>query len=146
MAEKIKEPTQDEKVLIYYDYLRGLIENIQIGNLVFGKSPKLSDKKAFNVLYYAQEFLKAIPDKFEKCKRCGKIFDTETEGNHIDEFEIKENKQFKKCDLGNFYCDHCERRIFYYQDREKDRLPSIGNVHIFEVKTEEGRLTLTLSG
>ena len=125
------EPTQDEKVLIYYDYLRGFIENIRIGNLIFGKSPKLSDTKAFNILYYAQEFLGAIPDKFEKCSRCGKIFDTESTGDHITEEDIEDNKEFKKCDLDCWYCETCQDRVYYYQDRKKDRIESICNVEEF---------------
>lgn len=129
-----KEPTPDEKVLIYYDYLRGYIENIRIGNLIIGKSPKLSDKKAFNILYYAQEFLRTIPDKFEKCSKCGKIYDTETEGWTISEEDLENRDCFKKCDLGCFYCEDCLGEVSNYQDRKKERKQSIGNIWMFEVK------------
>ena len=127
--QKQKGLNKDDLILIFHDWLRGLRENIELtledgSKKTFLKSPKLSDSKAFNIIYELQETLRVIPDKFEKCSKCGRIFDTESTGDHIDELDIEENKQFKKCDLGCFYCDTCLDKVYYYQDRSKCKLES----------------------
>ncbi len=42
--------------------------------------PKLTYKQAFAVIYYLQERLRVLPDCFELCKGCGRIYDSEQEG------------------------------------------------------------------
>jgi len=43
--------------------------------------PKMSKQRAFKIIYYLQEVLGIIPDKFEMCKTCGAIYDSENEGS-----------------------------------------------------------------
>jgi hypothetical protein len=54
--------------------------------------PKLSRKMAFSVIYVLQEHFGLIPDHFEKCDRCGYIFDSEREGKQ------SEKRPFHLCD------------------------------------------------
>lgn len=37
--------------------------------------PRLSSRVAFSVIYILQEFLRVMPDTFERCKTCGDLFD-----------------------------------------------------------------------
>lgn len=133
--------TQDDKVLIFHDWLRGIVNKVKIktedGSILLNESPKLSDNQAFNVIYYMQEFLNILPDKFEKCSRCGKIFDTENSGDHISEEDIEKNEEFKKSDEGKHYCETCFDRVYYYQDRKKDRFDSSDNCYEFIEKLRD---------
>jgi hypothetical protein len=66
------EPTEK-----FYNYLRNDL--------------KLSNRKAFQIIYYLQEFFDwededgnkhygILPDTFEKCRKCGDLFDTDNSG------------------------------------------------------------------
>lgn len=69
----------------FYDWLQGKTE---INRIYFDKSPKLSKKAAFSVIYYLQERLGIIEDNYEMCKKCGNIYDSYNEGDR-------------------HYCDNC---------------------------------------
>lgn len=72
-----------ERVNELYGFLRGGdVEGIR--NL--GRSrPRLSSRAAFAVIYVLQEHMELIPDIFERCTRCGDLFDTECEGDTTDD-------------------------------------------------------------
>lgn len=59
-----------------------------------GHAPKMSEKKAWSVVWYLQEKLPVLPDNIEQCDNCGCIFDSNTEGDYW-------QKKFKH------YCDGC---------------------------------------
>ena len=62
-----------EQIEQFYRFLKGEVPT----GLYMKCSPKLSSRNAFRVIYYLQEVLCVLPDKFERCKTCGDIFDSE---------------------------------------------------------------------
>lgn len=54
--------------------------------------PRLSSEVAYSVIWYLQEHLGVIPSKYERCKDCGSIYDSWSEGASI------------YCDQ---YCENC---------------------------------------
>jgi hypothetical protein len=56
------------------------------------RPPHLSGQMAFRIIYYLQEIMEVIPDKFERCVSCGRIYNSEEEGSS------------KK-----LHCDYCRR-------------------------------------
>ena len=71
-----------------YKFLQGEVpEGIHI------KHPtKLSERKAFTIIWFLQEHLRLIPDDYERCCSCGSLYDTGCGGG------IKRNR----C-----YCEGC---------------------------------------
>lgn len=55
----------------------------------------LSFKKAFEIIYYLQEYLPVFPDSIEQCWACKRLFDRQSEGLY---WESK----------GRHYCGICE--------------------------------------
>ena len=54
--------------------------------------PRLSERKAFSVIWFLQEHLRVLPDNIERCCRCGDLFDVNREsGTYRD----------------RLYCDPC---------------------------------------
>ena len=81
-----------EQVEEFYYYLTG----VKIPEGMMRKSPKLSEKMAFNIIWYLQEHLYLLPNTIERCYRrgCGQLFDrASSENNRI---RLK------------FRCDACE--------------------------------------
>jgi len=76
-----------EQVEEFYRFLQGKLP----AEMIMACRPKLSERKAFKIIWYLQEHLRIIPDKFERCS-CGVLFDMGREG-HL--------KQ------GKMYCDRC---------------------------------------
>lgn len=68
------EVTQDE-VEELYRFLQGETPK----GFYFNETPNLSEEAAFSVIYYLQEKMHLIPDNFERCSKCGKIFDSDEE-------------------------------------------------------------------
>ena len=89
-----------ETVEELYSFLQG---NIPEG-LTLVAAPKLSKEQAFSIIYYLQEVAQLLPEKYEKCKICGRIYDSENEGQFIDE-DTEGN--YCESDYGN-YCYDCE--------------------------------------
>lgn len=87
------ETISHEKVEAFYDWLQG--KSCPDG-VYFAENLNLTETEAFNVIYYLQEVLGVIPDKFERCKKCGCLIDSENEGIYV---------------CGNYvcgnYCDEC---------------------------------------
>jgi hypothetical protein len=78
-GNSMKEEIKFEQVEKFYKYLQG---EIPVG-FVGVKSPRLSSRMAFHVIYILQEELRVIPDNIERCVRCGELYDTWKEGDHI---------------------------------------------------------------
>lgn len=98
-----------EKVQEFYNWLQG---ESRPDGIEFTNSPKLTPEEAFCVIYYLQEELWVLPDKYEMCRECKDIYDSENEGACIKE-ESTVVKDGEEID-GNFpeemyglYCDNC---------------------------------------
>ena len=75
--EKRKHFSDIDWINEFYLYLQG--EKVDgIG----GDKPyiKLSQKKAFHIIWYLQEHLRILPDNIERCDICGKLYDSNQEG------------------------------------------------------------------
>lgn len=99
MCEEIKK----EQVQELMDFLMG--KKIPEG-WEMSHPPKLSHNKAFRVIYFLQEHLGIIPDTFEKCDVCHKIYDTWSEGYVLGEDHTLKERQLPKKYWG-FYCNQC---------------------------------------
>ena len=80
-----------EKIDELYNYLQGVRPKNLSGN---SPVPKLSGKKAFEIIWFLQEITECLPQKYERCSTCGKIYDSETEGF------------YSELNAGH-YCDYC---------------------------------------
>ena len=75
--------------------------------------PHLSEEQAFTVIYMLQEWLCILPDTYERCAKCGCIFDTWTggiyTGDNKSEMEEVNNMgyEFTEKDIAKHYCDGC---------------------------------------
>lgn len=98
-----REDTDLEKINEFYRFLTGekMPETI---SLCRGHAPKMSEKKAFAIIWYLQEHLSIFPDTIEKCSVCGELYDTGSEGIY---WETK----------GRFYCGGCCDVVPYNYDR-----------------------------
>lgn len=97
-----------EQVEQFYNWLQGISCPKE---LITDTKLNLTDDQAFSIIYYLQEIFEVIPDKFEKCKDCGCLYDSEAEGTSIDkdstwENEAGEEEHFDKSQYG-LYCDNC---------------------------------------
>ena len=88
----------------FYEFLQGnLPEGMTLGK---GHNPKLSQKKAFSIIWYLQEHFPVLPDHIEQCSNCGKLFDDWRGGLY---WQTK----------GKHYCDGCSHLVPYNYDRGK---------------------------
>ena len=100
MSERIKllknnqKRTDDDlsKVVEFYDFLTG--ESLPAGLSERGRKFKLSEKKAFEIIWYLQEHLSVFPDTIERCCKCGCLYDSDSDGFFDD-------------DTGKCYCETC---------------------------------------
>ena len=69
----------EEQVQQFYDFLQGYLHG-EAADISWDSPPKLDGETAFSIIYYLQEVMYIIPDKFECCKKCGDIFDSENNG------------------------------------------------------------------
>lgn len=75
MEEKVTLEAVEE----LFDFLQGdCPKNIKIKHM-----PKLSEKEAFAVIYYLQEQMQLIPDIYEMCDKCFRIYDSNYEGTVV---------------------------------------------------------------
>jgi hypothetical protein len=96
------EEVKFKQVEKFYKYLQGEIPEGFVGV----KSPKLSSRMAFHVIYVLQEELRVIPDTIERCTRCGDLYDTWKGGDYIGD---------------GFFCDCCvgdKRAEINYNQRQ----------------------------
>lgn len=99
----MKEEITVEQTQELYDYLLG---KPQPDNFRMKHLPKLSDKKAFQIILFIQEHLRIIPDHYEQCYNCKSIFDTYSDGLY---WETK----------GRHYCGVCSDLVPYNYDKGK---------------------------
>lgn len=78
----------------FYKWLQG--EKAE--TTVSGFKPKLTAKKAFNIIWYLQEVLSILPSNIEKCDICDELYDGDSEGIY---WETK----------GKFYCSGCDHLV-----------------------------------
>ena len=67
---------------------------------------QLTKEQASGIIYYLQEALFLLPDKWEFCKKCGRVYDSENEGRLYDE-DDKVDYVLPDEWLGH-YCDDCK--------------------------------------
>ncbi len=84
-----------EQVDELYEFLMGQIPWGSGIVLERGGQPKLSPRKAFNVIWFLQEHLHLLPDCYEQCPGCQNLFDTDCSGH----LGVKDDRE---------YCDNCE--------------------------------------
>ena len=95
--------TDLEKIQEFYRFLTG--EEIpKCMSFQRGHAPKMSEKKAFSIIWYLQEHLSILPDTIERCSVCGELFDSYSEGIY---WQTK----------GKHYCDVCSDIVPYNYDR-----------------------------
>jgi hypothetical protein len=78
-----------EDVEDFHKFLQG---DYMPKNLHMKNPPRMSKQRAFKIIYYLQEVLGVLPDDFEMCKTCGRIYDSANEGS-----------------LNDRHCDCCRR-------------------------------------
>ncbi|MCM1236435.1 MAG: hypothetical protein NC489_40670 [Ruminococcus flavefaciens] len=100
-----------DKVDEFYDWLQG---KSCPKNMYFEQKLNLSEEQAFSVIYFLQEYLGVLPDKYERCRKCGRLYDSEKDGVCIsEETEIfdMEKIEYVSADfpeeMYGLYCDNC---------------------------------------
>lgn len=99
-----------EKVQEFYEWLQG---KSCPERLHFVNKLNLSEGDAFKVIYYLQEHLGIISDKYERCAKCGCIYDSNEEGAYINEETtiVTEDGEELRADfpkrMYGCYCDDC---------------------------------------
>lgn len=71
-----------EQVQEFYEWLQG---KSCPEHLHFKDKLNLTEEQAFSVIYFLQEHLYILPDKYERCGKCGCIYDSDCEGTSISE-------------------------------------------------------------
>lgn len=90
-----------EQVEKFYKFLQGeLPDGVHVK-----PRPRLSSRRAFDVIWYLQEVMGLIPEHFERCITCGCLYDSNNEG-HYDE-------------RNGHHCDSCDSRIFWRDEDAK---------------------------
>jgi len=77
-----------EQVEELYRFLQGEVPD----GIYYCKAPRLSERKAFTVIWFLQERLRIIPDQYERCCSCGTLYDTRCSGG------VRRER---------YYCDSC---------------------------------------
>lgn len=68
--------------------------------------PKLTQKKAYAIIWYLQEHMRILPDHIERCDNCGELYDNHSEGLY---WESK----------GKFFCGGCTHLVPVNYDKGK---------------------------
>lgn len=88
----------------FYRFLQGGCPNgMEIGT---HSQPRLSQKKAFTIIWYLQEHLRVLPDHIERCDTCGELYDSHSAGIYWES-------------RGKFFCDGCSYLVPENYDRGK---------------------------
>ena len=99
-----------EQVKELYDMLKG--EKLPEGYYML-KLPDLSARDAFAVIWFIQERLRIIPDKYEKCEACDEIYDDEADGcvEMIVAEEYNDEQSFLM--VSRKLCDPCQHNAWH---------------------------------
>lgn len=81
----------NERMLELFDFLCGV--NLP-KNVTVQKPPKLSPKMAMTVIWFLQEVTQVLPDHWEMCDDCQRLYDSYAEGDYQET-------------TGKHYCDCC---------------------------------------
>jgi hypothetical protein len=88
------------------------LSDIELANKVYyylRDDLNLGKKKAFQIIYYLQEYLPVIPDQIEQCCKCGELYDSYSQG-HYSEL------------TGKFYCsESCEPAGLYESEQKAEK-------------------------
>lgn len=112
-----------EDVRQFYRWLTG--EGVE--DISTASQPMLTEEEAWAVIYYLQEKLEILPDKFERCRACGGIYDSENEGVSVNRVTtVPDGKgnlvpgDFPE-NMWGCYCDECRPDAVVYES-ESDRI------------------------
>ena len=94
-----------DKVDEFYRFLTGEITPESL-SFIRGHAPKMTEKKAFTIIWYLQEYLAILPDNIERCSECGDLYNCNSEGLY---WETK----------GKHYCGSCSDIVPENYDRGK---------------------------
>jgi uncharacterized paraquat-inducible protein A len=78
----------------FYQFLQGNCPD----RIKMKHPPKLSAKKAFQLIWYLQEQFPLIPDQIEQCSFCDELFDSDAEGYYHEK-------------TSKHYCDSCDTSL-----------------------------------
>ena len=85
--------TDVDRVQEFFDFLTGTVpDGISFGR---GHQPKMSENKAWSVIWYLQEHFSIIPDHIERCSVCDVVFDSWKSGHYSEK-------------TGKHYCTGCD--------------------------------------
>lgn len=111
------EKNELEYVKKLFRFLKGSDDfNLNIREL---EKPKLSPEQAWTVIYVLQEIrepgIHNLPDTIEMCSQCNELYDSDNEGQHIDETHLDDLSEhnFNESDVGYNFCEMCFDRIYY---------------------------------
>jgi hypothetical protein len=68
-----------EKIEEFYKFLQGELPD----GIHMKRPPHLSEQMAFRIIWFLQEQTCVLPDHVERCKTCGRLYDSENEGNDL---------------------------------------------------------------
>lgn len=95
-----------------YQFLQGDVPP----ELTLDHPPKLTSEEAFSIIYYLQEIMGLLPDRYDRCRECGDLYDSYTEGTtidvdsepmtHEDDDGNEVTREWAESEYGN-YCDSC---------------------------------------
>ena len=69
-----------DKTKEFYEFLLG--KDKEFKGLTEENKLNLTPEQAFHIIYYLQEKHLIIPDVYEKCNECQKLYNSEKEGHH----------------------------------------------------------------
>lgn len=104
------EDIEIDKVVELYEWLQG--QSCPDG-IHFEEKLNLTEEQAFSVIYFLQEYLEILSNNYERCRKCGYIFDMDNGGTRINEDttiitddgeEVGAN--FSE-EMYGLYCDDC---------------------------------------
>lgn len=81
--------------------------------------PQLSPEAAFSVIWYLQEHLRIIPDRYEMCDVCHEIFDVNS-GGYIISDDSPENEWYREMGIEPAEVKAAEGKRFCSESCERD--------------------------
>jgi len=97
----------------FYDFLQG---NSVPGTFWIGSKPNLTPEQAFSVIYILQQHLHVLPESFEKCDGCDRLFNSDCEGAILDGEPECDGKTLPEKYWG-FWCADCLAKFDWEVER-----------------------------